>query len=90
MTWHEAKLRVLREIIDEEGLNVTDLSVKAGFKRNFLTRVFSGVRDSLNDDEIERMSPFIKKSVPEIINMAAQKKTATSIKRGLSVNAQAS
>ena len=90
MTWHEAKLKVLREIIDQEGLNITDLSLKAGFKRNFLTRVFSGVRDSLNDDEIERMSPYIKKSVPEIINMAAQKKTIQNTRKGLSANAQAS
>ena len=72
MTWNDAKKEVLKKLIADKGLRVTALSFQAGKNRNFLTRVFTGERKSISDDEIDLFAPYLGVTVLEVTRLAQE------------------
>ena len=90
MTWNEARLEVLKEILAKENLKYTEVSEKSGFSRNFLTVLLTGKKKSLLDDEIEAMAPQLKTTTAAFLGRVIEKKTNQRGERYMSAGAQAS
>lgn len=76
MTWRDAIVKTLDEIITQRGLDVTKVSKAAGYNPNYISKLKSGEKRRVTLDDLEPILQVIGIDLFEFLQAAQQRKDA--------------
>ena len=73
MTWEKLAKQQLFEIIDQKGLEVTNLSIEIGHDRAWLSRIKSGTKQLRTDQDLIPLLKHLDVNLEEFFGKVARK-----------------
>ena len=73
MTWEKIAKQHLFEIIDQKGLEVTNLSIETGHDRAWLSRIKSGAKQLRTDQDLIPLLKHLDVNLESFFQKVAQK-----------------
>ena len=74
--WRDAIVNTILEEIKKQQLDVTKVSAEAGHHNNFISKLTSGNKKNLSNDELEPIAKVLGYELLEFLELAKEKKTA--------------